>query len=195
MRASGEILLFLSADAVPLAEDWLETLLGHAQRAEVGAVGARLQFGDGSVRHAGYVVGVEQGAVHAFWGFPRGHPGYWDFARVERNCSAVSGECLTIRRDLFLEEGGFDAAFGDSLADVDLCLRLRKRGLGVVWTPHATLSLQVPRERAGPGAADPTDEAAKRLREKWPEVFSVGDPFYSPYLTRTGWDFGFAPPD
>ncbi len=73
-RAQGEILLFLSTDAAPLAEDWLETMLGHAQRPEVGAVGARLEFKDGSIRHAGYVVGVEPGAVHAFWGFPRDHP-------------------------------------------------------------------------------------------------------------------------
>ena len=192
--ARGEILLFLSADAVPVVDGWLETLVGHAQRPEIGAVGARLQFPDESVRHAGYVVGVDPGAVHAFWGLPGDHPGYWDFARVERNCSAVSGECLMIRRDLFLEEGGFDTAFGDALGDVDLCLRLRKRGLHVLWTPHAALRLQVPRERAGPQAADPKAEVTKRLRDKWPEVFAVGDPFYSAYLSRAG-DFSFAPRD
>ncbi len=114
---------------------------------------------------------------------------------MERNCSAVSGECLMIRRDVFLEAGGFDTAFADALADVDLCLRLRRRGLRVLWTPHATLRLDVPREQAGPRAADPKGEATKRLREKWPEVFGRGDPFYSPHLTRTGWDFSFAPRD
>jgi hypothetical protein len=191
--ARGEFLLFLSTDAWPLVEDWLETLLGHAQRPEVGAVGARLEFADGSVRHAGYVVGVEPGAVHAFWGFPGDHPGYWDFARVERNVSAVSAECLMIRRELFLEAGGFDPAFSDSLADVDLCLGLGKRGLRVIWTPHARLQLDVPRERAGPHAAEPNAEVTRRLREKWPEVFAAGDPFYSPHLTRAGWDFSFAP--
>jgi hypothetical protein len=161
----------------------------------VGAVGARLAFPGGSIRHAGYVVGVASGAVHAFWGFPAGHPGYWDFARVERNCSAVSGDCLMVRREAFLEAGGFDPAFPDALADVDLCLRLRDRGLRVVWTPHSVLRLQVPRAEAGPLAASPGGTAVARLRARWPRLFAEGDPFYSPHLTRAGWDFRFDPAD
>lgn len=192
-EARGEFLLFLSSDASPLAEDWLETLLGHAQRDEVGAVGARLLGAEGAVRHAGYVVGTTGGALHAFWGFPADHPGYWDFARVERNCSAVSGECLMMRRGEFLEAGGFDPSFADALADVDLCLRLGERGLRVVWTPHATLKLAVSREQAGPHAAAAESEAARRFRRRWPSLFERGDPFYNPHLTRTGWDYGLAP--
>jgi O-antigen biosynthesis protein len=99
-----------------------------------------------------------------------------------------------MRREVFLEAGGFDPSFGDGLADVDLCLRLRERGRRVVWTPHATLKLAVSREQAGPYAALPESEATKRFRTRWPHLFDRGDPFYNPHLTRTGWDYSLAPP-
>ena len=181
---------------VPLAEDWLETLLGHAQRPEVGAVGARLQFPDGSVRHAGYVVGVDRGRGARFLGPPRGSPGLLGLRA--RGAQLQRGERRVPDDPARLVPGG-----GRVRHRVRRRSR-RRRSVPTARPARPSRALDAPRhpeartsraEQAGPQAADPSAEVTERLRDKWPEVFAVGDPFYSPHLTRTGWDFSFAPRD
>ena len=59
----------------------------------------------------------------------------------------------------------------------------------MVWTPYVTLRLDVSPEQAGPEEGASAAEATSRLRSRWPDMFAAGDPFYSPHLTRAGWDF------
>ena len=96
--ATGAHLLFLNDDTEVIEPGWLEAMLEHSQRPEVGAVGPRLLFPNDTIQHAGVVVGLFGKAGHAFWGFPGDHPGYYDLARVVRNYSAVTGACLMTRR-------------------------------------------------------------------------------------------------
>jgi GT2 family glycosyltransferase len=186
-HARGEYILFLNDDTVALEPDWLESMLEHAQRPEVGAVGARLLFPSGELQHAGSVVGIQGKAAHAFWGFPGDHPGYYDFARVVRNYSAVTGACLMTRKDVWQEVGGFDEAFALSYNDVDLCLRIRERGYWIIYTPYATLRHHQSASR-GPYDAKIDAVFEQRLRERWGNVIEC-DPFYNPHLTRQGFDF------
>jgi len=190
--ASGEHLLLLNDDTEVIDSGWLETMLEHSQRPEVGAVGARLLFPNGTLQHAGVVIGIQGKAGHAFWGFPGDHPGYYDFARVIRNYSAVTAACLMLRRSVFLEVGGFDEQFAVSYNDVDLCLRLRERGYLIVYTPYAFLYHH---QSASRGAYDPEKDRRyeELLRERWKDVFDQGDPYYNPHLTLTQFDFSIRP--
>jgi GT2 family glycosyltransferase len=163
-------------------------MLEHAQRPEVGAVGARLLFMNGSIQHAGVLVGIQGKAGHAFWGLPGTHPGYYDFARVIRNYSAVTAACLMMRRTAFEEVGGFDEGFEVSYNDVDLCLRLRERGYLIVYTPYATLYHHQSASR-GPYDAEKDRKYEDLFRQRWKDLLDVGDPYYSPHLTHTGFDF------
>jgi GT2 family glycosyltransferase len=186
--ARGDHLLFLNDDTEVFASGWLEAMLEHSQRPEVGAVGARLLFPDGTIQHAGVIVGIQGRAGHAFWGFPGSHPGYYDSARVVRNFSAVTAACLMTRKAVFEEVNGFDEAFNVSYNDVDLCLRLRERGYLVVYTPYATLYHH---QSASRGRYDPEKDRwyENLLRDRWRHVFEQGDPYYNPHLTLTGFDF------
>ncbi|MQA30638.1 MAG: glycosyltransferase [Luteitalea sp.] len=186
--AGSEHLVFLNDDTEVIGAEWLEAMLEHSQRSEVGAVGARLLFPNRTIQHAGVVVGIQGKAGHAFWGFPVDHPGYYDFARVIRNFSAVTGACLMIRRAVFEELEGFDEAFDISYNDVDLCLRLRQRGYLVVYTPYALLYHH---QSASRGVYDPEKDRRyeELLRERWRHVFEQGDPYYNPHLTLSGFDF------
>lgn len=139
-HARGEYLVLLNNDTAVLREDWLDAMLNHAQRPEVGVVGAKLLYPDGRIQHAGVVLGLRGPAEHPFIGDPHDAPGYMHRLRVDQNYSAVTGACLMIRKSLYEAVGGLDEeAFKVSYNDVDLCLKARAAGHLVVWTPHAVL--------------------------------------------------------
>ncbi len=186
--ATGSHLLFLNDDTEVIEPGWLDAMLEHSQRAEVGAVGARLLFRNDTLQHAGVVVGLFDRAGHAFWGFPGDHPGYYDQARVIRNYSAVTGACLMVRRGVFEEIQGFDEAFEISYNDIDLCLRIRQQGYLVVYTPYALLYHYQSATR-GAYNAEQDLKYEELLRARWKTVFEEGDPYYNPNLTLTGFDF------
>src|SRR5262249_38364006 len=143
--------------------DWLERMLEHALRPQVGAVGAKLYFPEpeflqpelrgglrirqhgkyhcpaGSIQHAGGALGILGAGGHPQRLFPRASAGYCNRLVVTQNVSAVTGACLMTRRGIFHEVQGFDARFVMEFNDIDLCLKIRDRGYRIVWTPHAEL--------------------------------------------------------
>jgi O-antigen biosynthesis protein len=177
-------LLFVDCDAEVFDGDWLTTMAEHVQRREVGAVGPRLLYPDDTVQHAGIVMGVGGIAEHAFRGLPAEAPGVCRQLQATRNYSAVTGACLLTRRDVFNEVGGFDEDLV-SFGDVDLCLKMRRAGYAIVYTPFAELYYH---EKSGvrQQAADPHE--ANLMRERWPEVLAR-DPYYNPNLSQERADF------
>src|SRR5690606_22272690 len=138
--ARGSHLLFLAADTVVLQADWLEALLNYAQRPEVGAVGAKLLSPDGAIRHAGYVLGLNGPVSSPFSGESVESVGYMNRLEVDQNYSAVSSDCLMIPSSVFRELEGFDDGIeATNWADVDLCLKVKQKGLLTVWTPHVRI--------------------------------------------------------
>lgn len=191
-HARGEYLLLLNNDTAVLQADWLDALLNHAQRPEVGVVGAKLLHPDGCIQHAGMVLGLSSPKEHPFAGQPLDAPGYMYRLQVDQNYSAVSGACLMIRKSLYEQVGGLDeTGFEVSGNDVDLCLKVRAAGYLVVWTPHALLmheggaslarvdtrSIQ---EKARSAVAD-----QDRLYERWLPTIAR-DPAYNRNLTLNG---------
>jgi len=187
--ADTPLIGLVNNDVEVIAPDWLAEMVAHALRPGVGAVGAKLLFPDGRIQHGGVVVGFHGVADNAQQAFDGAAPGYAGSAVTTQNVSAVTAACLLCRRDAYLAVGGLDEeAFAVSFNDVDFCLKLRARGLRVIWTPHALLTHH---ESASRGA-DRSLEAhrreaaeADRLRAKW-RTETFADPFYSPNLARTG---------
>lgn len=177
-------LLFLNYHTEVFDGDWLTTMAEHVQRPEVGAVGPRLLYPDDTVEHAGIVVGVGEIAEHAFRGLPAEAPGVCRQLQATRNYSAVTGACLLTRRDVFDEVGGFDEGLSVSFGDVDLCLKMRRAGYLIVYTPFAKLCYHksaVRRQTLEP-------HEANLMRERWHEVLER-DPYYNPNLSRERADF------
>ena len=139
-HARGEYLVLLNNDTAVLHPEWLDNLLNHALRPEVGIVGAKLYYPDGAIQHAGVVLGIEGPALHAFLGAPQDSPGYMNRLQVDQDYSVVTAACLMIRKSLYDQLGGLDEVdFKVSYNDVDLCLKVRESGHLVVWTPHVHL--------------------------------------------------------
>jgi O-antigen biosynthesis protein len=184
--ALGDYVLLLNNDTEVLSGEWMTAMVEHAQRPEVGAVGAKLVYPDGRVQHAGVVLGIGGIAGHAHkFGSSAPGTGYFNFPNIIRNYSAVTAACLMMRRDLYLEMGGLDEeALPVSFNDVDLCLRLGKRGYLIVYTPHAVLRHY---ESATRGMEVDQREVSY-MASTWHEILAR-DPYYNPNLTLISEDF------
>lgn len=186
-------ILFLGAGVEPIESDWLTLMAEHVQRPEVGAVGARLISPDEKIEHAGVVIGVDGIAQPAFRGFKAEAPGVCRQLQITRNYSAVSAACLLASREVLQKAGGFDEDLPIELAGVDLCLKMRRAGYLIVYTPFAKL---YQRARRVEGKIDPPSQpygvASNRpveiMRERWGD-FLARDPFYNPNLSRARADF------
>jgi len=185
--ARGEHLLLLNNDVEVITPEWLEALLEHSQRQEVGAVGARLLYADGTIQHAGVVLGVRGVAGHAHKYLSAKDAGYFFFPHLTRNYSAVTAACLMIRKALYEEVGGMEERLAVTFNDVDLCLRLRARGHLIVYTPHASLYHHESRSR---WYQPPRAEEVQYMLERWGTLLA-NDPYYNPHLTLTEEDFRF----
>jgi GT2 family glycosyltransferase len=156
-----------------------------ALRPDVGAVGAKLSYPDGSIQHAGVIIGINGVAGHAFSGLRPGEEGYFGRERVTHEYSAVTAACLAIRREVFDEVKGFDALrFPVNFNDVDLCLRIRALGYKVLYCASAELVHHESASRRNDDGS-PIRETANespRFRERWPEAVE-DDPFYNPNLS------------
>jgi O-antigen biosynthesis protein len=183
--ASGDHLLLFNDDLEVIEPDWLSAMLEHSQVRGVGAVGAKLLYPDGRLQHIGIVLGVAGVAAHAFHQHPGVSPGYGGSAMIVRNYSAVTGACLLTRREVFEEVGPFDERLPIDFNDVDYCLRLRRAGYRVVFTPWARLYHH---ESASFGARQHDMNELGEMRRRWSQEID-NDPFYNPNLTRVFPDF------
>jgi O-antigen biosynthesis protein len=186
-EASGAVIVLLNNDVAVLEPGWLEAMVRQACRPEVGAVGAKLLYGDGTLQHAGVVVGLGGRAGHILRRRPGDTPGHLGRLRVAHEVSAVTAACLAVAREKYLAVGGFDAeAFPVDFNDVDFCLRLGAAGWKTVWTPDATLA-HLESVSRGPSVGAKRarfEEEAARFSERWRAVIRH-DPFYHPALSLT----------
>lgn len=192
-QAKGEYILFLNNDTAVLHPEWLARMMAHAQRPEVGIVGARLVFPEtGRLQHAGVIVGHDGVADHHFLGaLELSDPGYMGRAQIEQNYSAVTGACQLVRKSLYETVGGQDDVdLPVSYNDIDLCLKVIAQGYKVVWTPFATLvhhgsvtqkGEEIDLERAAKRHVRFKAEREKML-ERWLPVLA-NDPAYNQNLS------------
>ena len=191
-QAKGEYLLLLNNDMEVISRDWMSELLGHCQRPEVGAVGARLYYSDDTVQHAGIIIGIGGVAGSVFVGMKRGYTGYMHRAAIQQDLSAVTAACMMIKRSVFEEAGRLEEQLKVAFNDVDLCLKIRKNGYLIVYDPYVELYHYESKTR---GAED-TKEKVRRFQSEieymrchWIDILKNGDPAYNPNLTLKKWDY------
>jgi GT2 family glycosyltransferase len=196
-NSSGEICVLLNNDVDVINPDWLDEMVSHALRPEVGAVGAKLYYPDNKLQHGGVILGIAGeagGFVHEF--VPRKSPGYFDRLNLTHSLSSVTGACLATRRTLYDSVGGFNEQdLAISLSDIDFCLKVRRAGYCVIWTPHAELYRYESLSRGGPQS---TPEKVTRnknesayIRKQWGPLLD-NDPYYNPNLSLRSASFEIA---
>ena len=196
--SKGKVLLFLNNDTEVITPDWLDEMLRHALRPDIGVVGAKLYFPTGNIQHAGLILGMGGVAGHEHYWYSKHSPGFFHRLFCVRNVSAVTGACLMVRRNVFEEVNGFNNDFVLAYGDVDLCLRVREKGYLNLWTPYAKLHHYESKTR---GSEDTLDNQTRFQKEEdkfkalWANVLQRGDPYYNPNLTLSNCDFSLRLPE
>ncbi len=189
-KARGKHLVFMNNDIEVVTPDWIELMLEHSQRPEIGAVGALLLYpGDYRIQHAGLVVGISNYAGHVHHSVQYGAPGFMAKLVSIQAVSAVTAALMMVEKKKFQMVGGFNKDFAVGVNDVDLSLRLMYQGFRNIFTPYA---VALHRESATRGLED-TPEKIKRFeselalfRKMHQKILEAGDPYYNPNLTQIG---------
>lgn len=185
-EAHGDLLLFLNNDVEVIEPGWLAEMVGRLLQPGIGAVGARLLYGNGTLQHGGVITGILGAAGHAHKGAAADAPG--DLGRLwhVRRVGAATAACLLTSASLFRKVGGFDEeGLAVAYNDVDLCLKLRAAGSGVLWTPYATLYHHESVSRGSDLGADTIHrfvDELKTLHARWGRMLT-DDPFFNPNLS------------
>lgn len=193
-QARGSVLGLVNNDVEVISPEWLTEMVSHAIRPDVGCVGAKLYYPDGTLQHAGVVLGIGGVAGHSHKYFPGSASGYFGRLRTIHNVSAVTGAVLVVRKATFEAVGMLDAQ-GLSVAfnDVDLCIKVRNAGYRNVWTPYAELYHHESKSR---GADESPEKQARFARERdlmlarWGRTLQL-DPFYNLHLTLVEENYAF----
>lgn len=184
-KTSGEYLLFLNDDTAPLEPNWLSEMISVCDQDGVGAVGAKLVHSDDTIQHAGIVLLKTGAGFHPWQNVPSNEPVNFGFLNLSRNCIAVTGACLLIKKTVFEEIGGYDDEFDLYYGDTDLCMKVIDKGYRIVYNPYAKLLHQGSSTIKEHTSAFFTVENHYHFVKKWPHI-KKGDPFYNPNL---GWNY------
>ena len=191
-RARGRYLLFLNNDTRAIDPGWLSEMLGVCRREDVGAVGIRLQYPEGTIQHAGIVVGLGGVAGSLFVDMKAERSGYLHKASLLQDLSAVTAACMLVPREVFERVNGFEEKLSVAFNDVDLCLRIGQSGLRIVYDPFAVLIHDESRTR---GAEDSKEKVRRfqdeieQMRTRWEDLLKEGDPCYNKNLSLSKWNY------
>ena len=196
-HASGDIIALLNNDIEVISQDWLDEMVSHVVRKDIGCVGAKLLYSDQTIQHAGVIVGLGGVAGHPYKRFPKDHSGQFYRLHLLQNYEAVTAACLLVRKSIYEEVNGLDEKkFKVAFNDVDFCLKVRRKGYRNLWTPYAVMFHHESVSRG----SDQTEKNRKRfmsevmeMKKKWKSTLEH-DPNYNPNLTYCKEDFSLAFP-
>ena len=185
-HAKNEILVFLNDDTEIISVNWLQELMSQTSRPEIGAVGAKLFYPDGTIQHAGILLGFCTIAGEIMKGLPGDHPGQMQRANLVHNVSAITGACLAVEKNKFFQINGFDSINLEvAFNDVDFCLRLMEQGYKNLFTPEATLYHHESKSRGQEDTPDKKQRFEREINymlERWSKSL-LSDPNYNPNLS------------
>lgn len=188
-KASGGKLVLLSSRVLPKDEQWLGKLVTPLSRREIGIVGGRVDFVDGT-KARGAIVVTKGGWNYANKLLSAGSAGSRGLERLNHESMAVAGECLALRRDVLDSVGGITVGTSELTWFVDLCLKVHKKGFAVTECPGGMFEMSETAADVGFLSEDEYERVYKGqawLRLTWPDVFGKPDPYYSSNLGGNGY--------
>lgn len=182
-KCTGEYIVQLNSDTKIATPDWLEDMLGFAQREDVGAVGVKLFYPDNTIQHAGIVLGVDTVAAHLFRGLPKHMHGYFARESTIQDFSAVTAACMMAKKSTYEEVGYMDESLAVAFNDLDFCLKIRQTGKLIVYDPFVEVIHYESKIRGYEDTPEKKERFQKEIDKflnKWKEFYQKGDPYYNP---------------
>ena len=181
-NSTGDYIIQLNNDTELMTPNWIQEMLGFAQREDVGAVGVELFYPDNTIQHAGIIIGIGGVAGHVFKNLPKGIHGYFSKDAMIQNLSAVTAACIMTPKSIYDDVDCMDEKFKVAFNDVDFCLKIREKGKLIVYNPFVQFKHYESKSR---GFEDTPEKKARfqteidRFHDKWQSVLDKGDPYYN----------------
>ena len=195
-NAKGDIVALIDCGIRARQLEWLCIMVSHSIRKGIGAVGPIIWNLDETLHHGGITLGVKEVAAKTQTNMRKGEFGYFGKLALTQNLSAISMNCMVIKKSIFLELGGLnDLALKDSYSDVDFCLKVKKAGFRNLWTPLSEVYFERYNKNRISSISDINynTSAVKYMKKKWDYLLKQ-DPAYSPNLTLDDVDYSLSWP-
>lgn len=189
--ANGTVIGLINNDIEVINPQWLDEMVRHASRPDIGCVGAKLRYSDGSIQHAGVILGIGGVAGHAHKYYAPHQHGYFSRLSLVQNFSAVTAAALVVRKSVYEEVAGLDEELSVAFNDIDFCLKVREAGYRNLWTPYAELYHHESVSRGHEDSPEKQQRFAQEIafmQHKWGDAL-IQDPYYSPNLSLVHEDF------
>jgi O-antigen biosynthesis protein len=191
-NSNGEYIILLNNDTEVITPEWIERMLGQAQRKSSGVVGVKLLYSNNTIQHAGVIVGLGLNAGHPFTGSGRTEKVYDYYTQVTSNFSALTGACLMVKKDVYLKAGGFEENLAVDFNDIDFCLKLKNAGLKNIYVPYVELYHYESISRGNSFKDSQTSarflKESQLFKDKWIEYIKK-DPCYNINLSKKKYNF------
>ena len=181
-NTDGEFVVQLNNDTKLETPDWLEDMIGFAQREDVGAVGVRMYYPDNTIQHAGLILGVNEIAGQIFRGLPRHFHGYFARESSIQDFSAVTAACMMTKRSIFEEVGYMNEELAVAFNDIDFCLKIREKGKLIVYNPFVNFTHYESKSRGYEDTPEKRERFAREINtfmSKWNSFYEKTDPYYN----------------
>lgn len=182
-HSTGDYIIQLNNDTELLTKDWLEDLIGYAQRKDVGLVGVKLFYPDDTIQHAGVIVGMGGIGGHVLKGLYKDHRGYFARDSFTQNLSAVTAACMIGRKEIYEEVGYMNEEFEVAFNDIDFCLKVREKGYLIIYDPYVQLIHYESKSRGYEDTPEKRERFSgeiQRFEKYWKDVLKNGDPYFNP---------------
>lgn len=189
-NSNSDFIVQLYSNVQVLTKDWLEVMLGFAQRSDIGAVGGKLFYPDKTIRHAGIILGI--GDTIAANAFDKMDAANHMYVQMIQNRMAVTGACLMSRCSLYSDVDYLDERLTTDFYDIDYCLKLRERGLLTVYNPLAEFIYNSTQSKVNPTSNTQYQTQIECFMEKRGKDVLFVDPYYNINLNRNKADFTLA---
>ena len=192
--ARGEHILLLNNDVEFISDGFIKEMLSYSQRKDVGAVGAKLYYPDGTIQHAGVIIGINGSAGHSHKGLQGDTTGDMYRLVTTQNYMAVTGACLMTKAELYREHPLDEENFAVAYNDIDFCLKLYEDGYLNVFTPYSEAYHYESKSRGLDETDKPNtryEREKKNFQDRWGKYFNYHDPYYNPHFTLLYENYGY----
>ncbi|MBR3249144.1 MAG: glycosyltransferase [Clostridia bacterium] len=184
-NCTGEYVILLDSTVKIISNNWIEEMLGFAQRNDVGAVGVRIYYPNNRIKHAGIILGGDKIGFELFRGLKRYVHGYFAREGTIQNFSAVSEDCMMFKKNDYDEIGFFDEKM-ENVSNIDFCLKLRDNNKLIVYNPFVeVVNYNIKHKEY----YQTKDLYIKKFLEQWENYYKICDPYYNRNFSLNSYNY------
>lgn len=136
-KTKNEYILVLSSYIIKVSDNYIETFVSNTMRKNVGAVGGKMYFSNGTIKNAGLFIKKDGTIEEVFKKLPRLCVGYMNRQSMQQNMQAITFDDIMFKKSLWEKIKNGISKSKSLQRDVEICTQIRGNDLLLVYTPWA----------------------------------------------------------